>query len=749
MRNFRFSKNFSPESGYVRLPVFLCLLIFIVCCNLYAQSDLSLWGQITDASTGLPIADSRVIITPGGQLAVSDQNGFYKFNYLPQNSISITVQAYGYNKFEASQIDLLSDKPVQFDIKIKPLEYSDPDIIVRAKQEYIGLPRIVITSQSPEYKNSESLGELLEYLPGVVVISSGGGNQTALVSINGAPARQTGIFIDGQPLNSHLTGDFDINSIPKHAVEKIELYQSGAGAEFGEGALQGAINIVTRKALLKSKLELLEQQGSYKYNKTTLSLQTKLHDHIAGLFIFARNTASNNFKYTDDKLDDTIRQNNNRDLENYYLNLYYIVNSQNDLTLTLSRTESSSGLPGAEYQLTPEAHKSESFYHYRLSGNFNITNKYNLTASWQYYQGDQHFSDPGSFIPYDSKYKDQRTDLNILNRYMLSPDQTIKAKINIGSNRFRQENENDPQYSNLRVNENHALASLHYDQRWDLANTRFSFEQLNLSSALVLNSSELYQPLYSPALRFDLEQDYGLKVNYHIAYSKSYRAPTYASLFWSEDAFSVGNPDLKPEKSEDFYGGCNLNLDWQGHWNFGCEYQHSFIQNLIVWQRRFDGKYVPENLNAALVSSLRWSFNYNLAENLLQVHSNYSLSDPRDRSFLPNQHDRLLTFYPRKMLNLAVHINPGIFHFGIKSRWVSQRYIRAANTKQLDSYNVTDLSAGLVTKIRSFEFSCSLKIDNIFSESYEIIERYPLPRRSYLISLGLSYNYKSGGLHVF
>ena len=182
-----------------------------------------------------------------------------------------------------------------------------------------------------------------------------------MISINGGPAKQTGIFLDGIPLNSQLTGDFDINLIPKQAVEKIEVYENGNGGELGGNALLGAVNIITRKSVVDTEFTVAQQKGSFNSSATDLTLQNILNDKLSSLIIFSRNTASNDFEYNDPKYGDTIRQNNDRDIDNFYLNLSYRLNADDKLSFLFSETSSQAGLPGALYELTPTAVKSENF----------------------------------------------------------------------------------------------------------------------------------------------------------------------------------------------------------------------------------------------------------------------------------------------------------------------------------------------------------------------------------------------------
>jgi hypothetical protein len=337
---------------------------------------------------------------------------------------------------------------------------------------------------------------------------------------------------------------------------------------------------------------------------------------------------------------------------------------------------------------------------------------------------------------------------------MLAKDHHLAARLEIAFDRFRQENLLKANSPAIKVKEDRMQSGLSYEGRIGLSKAPVFFDNLNLNLALTNTASKLFKPLFSPPLfspsaRIDLEKGESQKLIVSLSYAGSYRVPTYGSLFWSEDAFSIGNPKLRPEKSEEFGLGGHLLLRWGGRWDFGVEYQHSFVKNLIYWERRFDGKFVPYNMAAARIETFRWNIDWDLTANLGTISLVYSLSDPRDRSWESNRHDQLLTFYPRKMLDLGYDLKPGLFFLSVHSRWVSERFTVRANTTSLPAYTVTDLSAGVNIKIGKLQLNIRGDIDNLFSEEYQIIERYPLPRRSYGISLGLTYNYNTGGTHGF
>ncbi|MBD3219290.1 MAG: TonB-dependent receptor, partial [candidate division Zixibacteria bacterium] len=677
-------------------PAFLFLLSLLMYPALiYAQSGLSLWGYITDSETGLPVEDAIVRLIPEGRTTNTDKDGRYRFFNLKYESATIEIKAEGYESLKREGLSLDDDLASRQDFALESRLFYDQDQIVVGEVEVEHPGKIIIDESSPEFKNARTLSEILEYIPRVIVAQSGGSNQTASISIGGAPAKHTGIYIDGMPVNSHLTGEFDLNSIPRQAVKRIEVYTDGAGAEMGAGSLAGAVNIITRKASFQGEFRFDQNIGSYNSDETNLTVQNIFHEKLSGLFIFSRNTASNDFKYDDPKAGEIRRQNNYRDLDSKYASLNYKISRHENIYMNFSYVGSRAGLPGAVYSLTPSAEKSESFRTWNLGADLSPLENLKLAVSTQHYLSHQHFTDYDTFIPYDSKYRDSRRSLNINPKYIINPNHYLSTRLNLSFDRFRQEYMLNEDQKPIEVNEDRIQSNISYDGRMELESPALFFDYLNLKLAFSQTASDLYRPLMSPLIRADLEKGKYDKIILHAAYANSYRAPTYASLFWSEDAFSVGNPNLLPEKSEDFSTGLRFIFRRSGIWKLGVEYEHSFIKDLIYWERRFDGKYMPRNLSAARVSSVRWNAEWKSFDDIAGVSLSHTLSDPRDRSWEPNQHDNILTFHPRKITDLKLSFNPGAVFVSMQTRWVSERYIRRANTKALGKYSVTDLMTGV------------------------------------------------------
>ncbi|GJM10475.1 MAG: TonB-dependent receptor [Lysobacteraceae bacterium] len=95
-----------------------------------------------------------------------------------------------------------------------------------------------------------TLGDLLQELPEVGSDLNpqfnNGGNGETRINLRGLGCEQTLVLLNGRRWIKGRQGCVDVNQIALAVVERIELLDGGASALFGEGAVAGVVNIVTR-----------------------------------------------------------------------------------------------------------------------------------------------------------------------------------------------------------------------------------------------------------------------------------------------------------------------------------------------------------------------------------------------------------------------------------------------------------------------------------------------------------------------
>ncbi len=133
---------------------------------------------------------------------------------------------------------------------------------IRKHQKDVISPLDVITAEQLNQSGTQSLGELLRFIPAVSGNSSNtavsnGGDGTTKVALRGLPANNTLVLINNQrAVFDGLAGDsVDLNTVAPIAIEYLEIYKDGASAIYGSDAIAGVVNIRMLKEYNGTKIE--------------------------------------------------------------------------------------------------------------------------------------------------------------------------------------------------------------------------------------------------------------------------------------------------------------------------------------------------------------------------------------------------------------------------------------------------------------------------------------------------------------
>ena len=140
-----------------------------------------------------------------------------------------------------------------------------PAVVVsgaRTEQSTLTTPAsiTVITRKQIESSGANHIVEVLRGQGGIQIRDFYGDGTRATVDMRGfgdSASSNTLILVDGRRLNNPDIGSPDLNSIALDDVERIEIVQGSAGVLFGDQAVGGVINVITRKAgALRHSLKL-------------------------------------------------------------------------------------------------------------------------------------------------------------------------------------------------------------------------------------------------------------------------------------------------------------------------------------------------------------------------------------------------------------------------------------------------------------------------------------------------------------
>jgi len=195
----------------------------------------------------------------------------------------------------------------------------------------------VITSEDIRLTPAKTLPDLLSLLPGIQKRSQFGNHAVRSdIDIRGFGARGTQntlILLDGKRLNDNDQSTINFSAIPMKNIERIEIIKSAGGVLYGDGAVGGAINIITKTPSYKMKKYLIEQTvGSYDSIQTDVAAEysnEKISLNIFGNLIHS----------------DGYRVNNKLEQQSLSTNFSYFI-SNTEIFLKFGISEQDLRLPG-------------------------------------------------------------------------------------------------------------------------------------------------------------------------------------------------------------------------------------------------------------------------------------------------------------------------------------------------------------------------------------------------------------------
>lgn len=556
------------------LPLLYILLSFSVTGFTQKTTDANIYGHVVDKKTGehLPFINVSLKGTTIG--VVTDLSGHYMMTNLPVGNIVVVASSVGYTTLE-KEIELRQGQSIQLNFEIQQDAVMLESVVVSANRNESNrkdAPAIVnvLTSALFQNTNSVSLGQGLNYQPGLRVETNCQSCGYQEVRINGLDGPYSQILIDSRPIFSALAGIYGLEQIPANMVERVEVVRGGASALFGSNAIAGTINIITREpgsntVSIANTTNLIN--GNSPDINTNFNASVVADNHRAGVMFFGAVRNRNPFDYDLDGYTDISRiKSNNLGFKSYMRpNLY------SKVTLEYHNiSEDRRG--GNQVDLPPhEADVADEIKHNIHTGGLkydwfskNYKHALNLFSSAQHIDRKSYYGAQQNTDAYGNT-----SDLSLVSgfQYNYSMDQLLfmPADLTMGAEYSMNDlYDTNPGY-NRTIDQTVHIQSVFIQNEWKnkklsiLAGTRF--DRHNLMS----------KPVFSP--RFSLRYSPGKMFNFRVGYSTGFRAPQafdqdlHISVAGGEPVFTVLDPALRPERSGSFSLSSDIYYDVNG-WMF-------------------------------------------------------------------------------------------------------------------------------------------------------------------------------------
>jgi iron complex outermembrane recepter protein len=602
----------------------------------------------------------------------------------------------------------------------------------------------ILTEEDLEASNIRTVLDAMRLMPGIVVRDYFGNTVASSIDVRGfgeQAAMNSLVLVDGRRLNEVDLSGVDWTQIPLEQVARIEFLRGGSGSVlYGDNAVAGVVNIITKKGDGKPKIEADVEYGSYDMNAQRLSIGAS-QDSFSYRFSASRGSTHG------------YRDNSYLRNENISSRLDYDMPEGFGVSLSVGLNNNNYGMPGALYRsdvdsfgrqhtkFSEDYSKNRSYYiHARIRKYFNSTA--DLLLDFTYKNKDSYSSFIGASPAWNPFVKSN------IRTYGFAPKLTlsgvvfdIENKLIAGVDMYWHNNSSDT------YDISDTLAD--YTRIKKFTTGFYLHDEISLTENVKITGGYRYE---TARYRFDDKSSTSLKKTRpnQEAYSigASYNYADFSNLFFNlnksfrfpatDEYFTWGSldPDLKTQTSNNYEAG--INHRFNENLNAGMSLFLMNLKNELYYNPTGGGN---ENYDKTRRQGLEASFDYKITPNIeFKGGYSYVKSYFKDGDYK----DKNLPMVPQHKVNL----NSGFrisekLKLNIEGSFVDSRYfINDQNNKfkKLGSYFTLDtnisyshndlfLTAG-VNNILAGKYSeygvCNASGDKTY---------YPSPERNFTLKI--------------
>ena len=586
--------------------------------------------------------------------------------------------------------------------------------------------------------SSTSIADALKYFAGVQIKDYGGLGGLKTVNVRSLGAQHVGVYIDGIRITNAQNGTVDLGKYSLSTLESVSLYNANklemcqSASEYASGA---TVYLRTRRPTSDS-LAVLAGIGSFHTYRARANAQFARKGWSGFLDAEYLNSRGDyKFRYKSE-YEDTVGVRHNSDIE--YVRVEGAV-FKNGFASHVYAYVSERGCPGGIVR--------------RLSDKYNNVGRewdtdFFAQASWQHSFGRRHqikFNTKYAheYLRYCTDYPENQNTAKVDNHYhqndayasasyAFTPWQWLAVNAGYDARMSWLDADLRNFRAVRRLDQKAVLAAQLSWRGWRLAGSML-YQHYKDHTALKVGAAD---PLsrFTPAITLGFNWR-GLALR--AWYKSIFRAPTLNDLYYTQ----AGNRNLKPEYTKQFNLGAEYHYNaprWMA--SAQADVYINRVENRIVclplkgtyaWSMMNYGETYCRGLNSTLSGRYyagAWNFSL-LASLTWQRDLNRTNPDDEDT------YNKPICYSPTLSYGLTAIVAWKMVSLTVSDLHVGKRMWSYADPEDvLAPYNNVDMK--LTGSWRSL--TASLEINDLFDVQYEHVQRYPMPGRNFMFTLGYS-----------
>ena len=637
-------------------------------------------------------------------------------------------------------------------------------ILVHHIQEVVVTSRLISRETIPsqtlggeELKklNSLSVADALRYFSGLQLKDYGGVGGIKTVNIRSMGTNHLGIFYDGIELGNAQNGQIDLGQFSLDNVEEISLYNGQRSAIFqpaSDFGNAGSVYIRTKapRFIMGRRYNLLvrAKYGSSDTFRFSSLWEQKLSNHISSSLSTSVLTSSGRYKFryrrvTEDNTVayDTTAVRHNGDIWAFRIEENVRGGIADGFWNVKAYTyHSERGIPGAI--VNNVWRRGERQWDHNTFGQAvfqkSFGDKFSTKALAKYaYYVTRYVNNDETQIHVDNTYRQQEMYFSTSNVYEILSKWSVSMSY-------------DFKWNKLNANMVDFAFPHRYSNFVSLA-TALTLSRIQAQASLVeqvvkdhvkYGASSSSRCTLTPAFFVNVYPFESKLLAVKAFAKKSFRMPTFNDLYYAD----MGNSKLNPESALQYDLGFVLNKDWkQGivdHFRLQVDgYYNTVYDKIVAYPKGQQFRWTMLNLGKVHIKGVDAMAEVGLepAKDLkVTARLQYTYQDARDvtnpnTSYYKDQ----IPYVPWNSGSAILALSWREWDLSYSFIYSGERYSQQENIlyNHLQPWYTHDMS--VVYHAR--KWSARLDVNNIFSQDYDVILNYPMPKRNYMLTL--EYNF--------
>lgn len=622
-------------------------------------------------------------------------------------------------------------------------------------------PIHIISAKQFTQSGITDISDALKRMPGVNLRDYGGAGGLKTISIRGLGAQHTGVNYDGVPLSDLRNGEIDLSKYSLNNLSSIALSAMDTDDIFISARTLSTASSVTISTIKNPdeshglQGELRMKTGSFgmynPYMRIGYSNGKNLSASVMGDFFHAKNNYT--FTYANGGLKCKEQRKNSRmNSVTGEINLVYQPTASSSLNTKLYYYDNSRQLPGPVIYYVEDSNESlhDRNFFTQIKWTSKLSSIFSIMGIGKFNWDSSHYTDIKGIYPggkLDENFIQRETYASLSLLALPSSNWAIDYAADWAYNNLSSNLPTDRRpYRNTLLQ----VLSVKYDIKKVSVIARLLYSLYNNRSHSAMEGEQIIESSantfqrFSPSVSISVNPINNFPFYVRASYKNLFRMPTFNELYFD----NYGSVALKPEITDQLNLGVTFSIPQKrcfdelsiiidGYYNKIKNKIVAVPYNLFKWAMTNLGEVRVYGLDISLTSKIDISHLHSL---LLNGSYSYQRAMPHTS---PDMLDwkKQVAYTPLNSGALSLSwLNPWVVT-AIHATGASARYTTNSNlaSTRISGYFETGISLSHSFHIRRSDLEIRGDILNLLNKQYQVIARYPMPGRSWMISI--KYNF--------